>query len=388
METMETLTIESSETDDDEWSQLATTDGILKSRKDSVDKKILSMLEHLSTENSIEIPFGEKNRMTVKKDPDSDRYREWNCAWNSTVDDLANRDRSLVQLVTLSAREPDHVQGGCRWHKQILEYLVIERWIRTLCDASLARSRLRCAEILTQSPSASIATQQNHLQNYLKSLDEHESNVSRITANVRNIVKNEKIFTHTIKGRNQMMPHVKEFFDAPTPATYHALVLHLAGICKLRHEELAAMYQDLGCEATVTSETETTATSRKRRHRSDAEVTAIKKKHFNKCRGPPRGASGAVLTFECCLPTPIHPRLLQLDHCLPISVFKNDSNDILFPMDPTCHIFKTRYVDPVLIQHKEDSALLDMFVQKNTLPDRMIHEINIRFRRDFDTDAS
>jgi hypothetical protein len=374
-----------SETDDDEWS-LGSTDGGVKSRKDSVDKKILSMLEHLGTENCIEIPFGEKNRMTVKKDSESDRYREWNRAWNDTIDDLAIRDRSLVQLVTLSAREPDHVQGGCRWHKQILEYLVIEKWIRTLCDESLARSRLLCAEILAQSPSASIVTQQSNLQSYLQRLEAHDSVVSRITTNVRNTFKNEKIFTHTIKGKNQKMPHLKEFFDTPTPATYHALVLHLAGICKARHEELATMYQDLGCEATMTSET--TATSRKRRHRSDAEVSAIKKKHMNKCRGPPRGASGATLTFECCLPTSIHPRILQLDHCLPISVFKNDSNDILFPMDPTCHIFKTKYVDPVLIKHKDDADLLNMFVQNNTLPDRMIHEINMRFRRDFDTDAS
>ena len=366
-----------SEEDCDSLSTISSTGadgGGNKRKKDDVDRNLAVALEHL---DCFEIPFGEKNRMTTHKDEHSERFSHWNIAWNNTIHKIGQCDANLVKLLEKSVKEPDNAQGGCRWHKQILEYLVIGAWIPAIYDASVSDLKQKCLQLLTAERPEMVAA----VKRLAGHLHERHVTVDRIVRNVRHVFLTEKIFTHTIKGKNQTLPALKEFCDAPTVDTYRDLVLYLADkFCRPRHEAMVSFYQSLG-SSSITTPTADHFERAKRVRRSESESNAIKKKHGCMCRGPPRGENGARLLFAC-EQRPVHIKMLELDHCLPFATFQDDSTSMLCPLDPTCHGFKTRYVDPILIRHRENSVMLEKFWKENTLPDELIHQINLQYRRD------
>lgn len=352
-------------------------------RQDEVHRRMTNALEILS---SFPMPIGHHNRIKAKKNQNQVCYEKY-CAqaWNDTIQEL---DPVVRDIVSESKYEPDGVVGGCRYIKQEIEYLIIEKWVRLVMNVYIEEQKQKLQKKMHTSLGNECISQ-THLDTMNTAWNEFyhlttnaEETVLRIVENVRHIFLNDKIFVHTIKGRDtQSIPILKAFFDNPSIKAFETLAkYHWKYHIKQRREKRKKMCDKIDAAVVGNDQydQELQVDIRcKRMNHTDMEKSRVKNKTFCKCVGLPLGFPRCV-NYGVTLPY----GLLIHEHRLPLAVFDDESDENRWGMCANCSKYKTRYIDKYINDNKDDTILVQNFKNEYTLPDDIINEILLSVEMD------
>jgi hypothetical protein len=330
-------------------------------RAEEVEELMKKSLEMLS---SFPMPIGSHNRVKEKKSENVE-WKEEICvrSWNETMEKL---DPVIRQIMKFSIHEPDSVVGGKRYLKQECEYFMLQTWVRLAYNAyTEEKKELFLHHINT-----------NNLQNansawddYYSAVKNTEQTTSRIVRNIRKIFLEQKIFCHTIKGENQSLPVVKDFFQNPTINNFETLVRHHWKYhIKARFDQRQKMIEEIDANVLAAAAPKT-----KRINFSDEEKRRIKDKTNCKCVGLPYGLPVCNYADKQLPYT-----LLDQEHRLQFSVFADESDENRWGMCASCHRYKTVYIDCIVKKYKDDHKIIDNYKLNNTLPELIMQEIRLR----------
>jgi hypothetical protein len=356
------------------FSSITAQNGQNVRKQDEVQRRLLEALEVL---HSFPMPIAHHNRIKDKKNQNVD-WKEEFCvrAWNETIEEL---EPVVKTIVSESKNEPDGPIGGKRYIKQEIEYLLIEKWVRLVMNA-----HINC---LKSNFDMKYNKNNIHIANdawkiYFDTFYNSEETIRRIVKNVRSIFLHEKIFVHTIKGKDtQRIPVLKDFFENPSIKTFETLVkYHWKYHIKARRELKKRIWDQIDADIILPSilqkHVDIESITKRARH-SDNEKRRIKNKTKCKCVGLPDGLqkcsnNGKQLPYS----------LLYHEHRLPVAVFNDESDQNRWGMCGNCHDFKTHYIDKHLQQNKNNKQIIYDFKNFYILPEELIQKILLEVKLD------
>lgn len=369
----EDMSVSSSE--DSASSQSSVTPHSLKrTHAEEVQEKLKRALEVL---HLFPLPIGTHNRVQNKKNQNVD-WKEHFCAraWNETSEQL---DGVTRRILFESKYEPDSVLGGKRYIKQEFEYLMIEKWVKIVMDAYVEDKKEQFCISFAEKQIVAANARWNE---YFCAYDNYDSSISRIVKNVRTVFLTEKIFKHTIKGKeNQSIPVLQDFFQNPSIQTFETLAkYHWRCHIKRRRDRKKRIWEEI--DSAVLNGEEylpefDTAIKWKRAHHSEEEKRRVKDKTHCKCVGLPIGFPTCV-NFDKVL---AYGQLIH-EHRNPVAVFCDESDENRWGMCPDCSNYKTRYIDRHVINHKDDTDLIQNYKYNYILPEAIMQQIFLQVRLD------
>lgn len=323
----------------------------------------------------------------------------WSKAWNNTMRMLKNSTKDLIQN---SKEWPDNGFGGKRCVKQLLEILVLNSYVKIMCDTiskdvytrhELKKHKL-CSAYATLSidPSDENMRLLDSLTNEIYELSKIYKRLTQcadaITRNVINDFFNNTIKTNTIKSACDQET-VNGFVENPTVEGFEKLchIFWKTSWKSHAHKQYHGWHkfgEYLGVDFKEVDEDFNESAKRKRISHSEQEKLRIKQKTRCICVGLPNGLrtcpfggikrSHIMLTHEHRIPVSLDGQTaLQMS-------LEEDINR--WGMCKECDTIKTHYIDPIIRKHKNDLEIIQNYLNNYTLPQQITEEIKLNIKMD------
>lgn len=337
---------------------------------------------------------------TVNLEKPGNSVDPWSKAWNITMRMLKNPIKDLIQH---SKEWPDNGFGGKRCVKQLLEILVLNSYVKIMCDTiskgvhtqhELEKHKLSSAyATLIIDPSNEdiifLDSLSNEISELSKSYKRLTQGADAITRNIINDFFKNTIKTNTIKSVCQQ-EIVNGFVEKPTVEEFEKLcyVFWQTSWKSHTHKQYHGWHkfgEDQRVDLQeVDEDFDEPSAKRKRISYSEQEKLRIKQKTRCICVGLPNGLrtcpffgikrSHVMLTHEHRIPVSLTGQTaLQMS-------LEEDINR--WGMCKECDTIKTHYIDPIIRKHNDDLELLQNYLNNYTLPQHLIEEIKLNIKMD------
>lgn len=317
----------------------------------------------------------------------------WSEAWNNTMRMLK---KPIKDLIHNSKEWPDNGFGGKRCVKQLLEILVLDSYVKIVCD-TISKDLHRDHNIQKQKISVAYANfsidpsdeDLRRVESLSKEISELSRNHKRLTQDANEITRNiiDDFFNNTIKTNTIKSASDQEivngFVENPTVERFQKLCCRFWQTSWRAHaHKQFDGWNKFADEMEVQEVNECSnepQLKRKRINHSEEEKLKIKQKTGCKCVGLPIG-------LPTCpnLGIKRSPVMLTHEHRIPVSLdgqtalqmsLEDEKNR--WGMCPECDKKKTHYIDPIIRKHKDNFELMQNYLNDYTLPQQIIEEIKL-----------